>query len=65
MPGADLGDRREIARRRDDDAARAHHRLGDEGGDGLGALGLDQRVELGGEAAEKAVSLSPGCAPFQ
>ena len=44
-----LLDLREIARRRHDHAARAHHRLGDEGGDGVGILALDQRVEVVGQ----------------
>ena len=35
-------DRRIVALRRDDDAAGAHHRLGDEGGDRVRALALDQ-----------------------
>ena len=39
----------EVAFGRQDHAARAHHRLGDEGGDGLGPLGDDHLLELGRE----------------
>ena len=42
----DLG---EIGARRHEHAAGAHHRLGDEGGHGVGPFALDQRVELFGE----------------
>ena len=40
----------EIGLRRHDHAARAHHRLGDEGRDRVRPFALDQRFELGGEA---------------
>ena len=39
----------EISLGRHDDAAGAHHRLGDEGGDGLGALAQDLRLEALGQ----------------
>ena len=42
-------DRLEIALRRHDHPARAHHRLGDEGGHRLRPLGFDEGVELGGQ----------------
>jgi hypothetical protein len=37
-----------VARGRRHDAARAQHRLRDEGGDGVGAFRLDQRLQIGG-----------------
>ena len=39
-------DAREVTRRWDDHAARTLHRLGDEGGDGVGAFGGDQVFQL-------------------
>jgi hypothetical protein len=43
----------EVARRRDDHAAGALHRLGDEGADGLGAFGRDQRFQLGHQPVDE------------
>ena len=40
----------EIAFRRHDRAARAHHRLHEHGGDGVGAFVLDQGFQIGGQA---------------
>ena len=49
---ADLADAREVVGGRDDDAAGALDRLGDERGDGVGALAQDRLFELvgGGDA---------------
>ena len=44
------GDGIEIAFRRHDGAARAHHRLHDHGGNGVGPFVLDQGIEIGGQA---------------
>ena len=46
---------RPIAGGRRDDAPRSHHRLGDEGGDRVGAFVEDQRVELLREPLGKVV----------
>ena len=43
--------RLEVAGRRHQHAARAHHRLGDEGGHGLGPFGQDGLLQLLREAA--------------
>ena len=53
MPGEHRADRLEVALGRDDDAAGADHRLGDEGGDGVGAFVDDQVLELVGEAGRE------------
>ena len=42
-----LLDRRPVARRRRHDAAGAQHRFTNEGGNGVGALTVDQRFQLG------------------
>ena len=51
--GAHRHDLREIGLRRHDHAARAHHRLGDEGRDRVRAFAQDQLFELGGAAASR------------
>ncbi len=54
----------EVARGRHDDAAARVDRLGDEGGDGVGALRLDHVLQLGGEAGGEGVGVSPGRVPW-
>ena len=49
MLGAHRHDLLEIGLRRHDHAARAHHRLGDEGRDRVRPLAHDQLLELGGK----------------
>ena len=51
-----------VGRRRRHDAAGAHHRLADEGGDGVGALGDDRRFELFGEPRGERLLALPGLA---
>ena len=49
----------EVARRRQQHAARAHDRLGEERGDGVGAFALDQGLEVGDHAiAERVLALA-------
>ena len=48
----------EIGGGRDDHAARAHHRLGEEGGDGLGSLRQDQALQrIGAARGERLLAL--------
>ena len=53
MPLEDRLDALEVARRRNDHPAGALHRFGDEGGDGVGAIALDQVLELLGQALDE------------
>jgi hypothetical protein len=52
----------EIALRRHDAPAGPYHRLGNEGGDGVGTLAQDQRFDIGGKPGGE-VRLAPSSAP--
>ena len=54
----------EVGRRRNDNAARAHHRLGEERRDRVRILANDQRLEIGGQPSRRTLPRSrPARAP--